>query len=157
MKFLFIDLCEGDPTLTGRSFVAAYLEGDGGQGWERSELDRDEVSTKTKLFCASWWRLVSQDEEQFNIRQRIQADKPYNIDSIEDPRKLHLDHERYAHWPARPHRPYHMVEAAADGSQVFHTAKDCVSCYFAEIDGISTCRFQEIYLYAMMKPIPRAC
>jgi len=133
-----IAVCEADPAWPGRSFVAAHLEGHGGGAQNLDEFELDGVSTRARLFFASWWRLVAQDEEQFEIRQRIQARTPYDIDSVEDPQRFHLDHARYAHWPARQHRPYHMVEDFADGGEIFHIAKDCISCYFNDINGVFT-------------------
>ncbi|KAK4163102.1 hypothetical protein QBC43DRAFT_265083 [Cladorrhinum sp. PSN259] len=122
----------GQDSQPWHGFVKAHLEDDGNLQRELSD------AAGANVFFASWWRTEEQEEHQYWIQRRIRANKPYSVDTPDDPWTLHLDHERYSHWPNCPHRPYHVISAPGARTTGYHAAQECMSYYRADVDGVMT-------------------
>ena len=84
------------------------------------------------LFFGKWFRRVYQNHEQRFIEERLSSGRPYNSDMLLDPRKLRLDHERYARAPCIP-RPFSSLEPNLKGEDDSRVAiGECASVYFRE-------------------------
>ena len=70
-----------------------------------AELDPENVAS----FFARWPAMANQEEAAYNIGERIRANKPYDVDTIDDPKNLNLGHNRYYNWPERPFRSYDPI------------------------------------------------
>ena len=82
------------------------------------------------LFFGRWFRRVYQNHEQRFIEERLSRGRPYNSDRLLDPRKLHLDHERYARAPCIP-RPFSSLEPYHKGENDTRVAiAECASACF---------------------------
>ena len=85
-----------------------------------------------KVFFGKWFRRVYQNHEQRFIEERLSSGRPYNTDMLLDPRKLRLDHERYARAPCIP-RPFSSLEPNFKGEDDSRVAiGECASACFKE-------------------------
>jgi hypothetical protein len=70
-----------------------------------AELDPENVTA----FFARWSATVTQDEAEYNIGKSLRTNKPYDVETINDPKNLHLDHQRYYKWPENLFRSYDPI------------------------------------------------
>ena len=85
------------------------------------------------LFFGKWFRRVYQNHKQRFIEERLASGRPYNSDRLLDPRKLRLDHERYARVPCIP-RPFSYLEPSFRGEDDSRVAiAECASACFRQV------------------------
>lgn len=82
-------------------------------------------------------RLLIQNKREFTIEQRILAEKPYDVDGG-DPWNLNINHQRCYHWPECPYRSYDLVSASEDGKEMYHAAKEHMSFFCKDVEGLFT-------------------
>ena len=88
---------------------------------------------RNNLFFGKWFRRVYQNHKQRFIEERLSKGRPYDSDRLLDPRKLHLDHERYARAPCIP-RPFSSLEPYPKGENDTRVAiAECASACFRKV------------------------
>lgn len=86
-------------------------------------------------FFAKWSRPVWQSDKKWDIESQIANETPYNINTVTDPFKLRLDHERYGRYSSI-HRPYGPISDIIE-HKLCHAATECISCYWKGFIGTS--------------------
>ncbi|KAH6641206.1 hypothetical protein F5144DRAFT_590553 [Chaetomium tenue] len=84
----------------------------------------------------SWWRRRVQDLPSFVVERKIADGRPWSTDDDSTP--LNRTFDRYSPWPACTHRPYHLLSTSQEGGVAINAAQECISLYWAAVDGIQT-------------------
>ncbi|GAB1310712.1 hypothetical protein MFIFM68171_00922 [Madurella fahalii] len=116
------------------AFVQGHLGDDGG-----AEFEQEVGETGVNALSTSWWRFAPQDRHQNWIHRRILANRPYSINTIDDPMNLRLGHQRYSPVPRCQYRSYHLISFSRNGEQVYNAAQERMSLYsYVDVDGVLT-------------------
>jgi len=103
-----------------------------------AEWDVPFLDPETNIF-AKWTSPATQLGKQWDIEQRIAANRPYDVDTVQDPSELRLNHLRYERDPPLPVRPYHPISSFEDGeNDMVHATTECVSLHWEYNEGVKT-------------------
>ncbi|KAK6338450.1 hypothetical protein TWF730_002510 [Orbilia blumenaviensis] len=105
---------------------------------DSEDLQRELEQEGVNVIFLNWERLEAQSQEQYGIEKRIQAGKPYDVDTFRDPEILRLNHRRYERLPKRPFRKYGIISSSEDDSVLYHAAKERISFGWGHVGGVFT-------------------
>lgn len=91
-------------------------------------------------FFAKWSRRVYQNHTQWEIEDRMSKGRPYNLNSITDPRDVSIEHDRYERAQGI-YRPYSSLETDGELEEriyISQAVKECVSTYYRRIGNTLT-------------------
>jgi hypothetical protein len=90
---------------------------------------------KLRPFFAKWSRHVTQSLDNWCIEERMRLRKPYDVDTLGDPREKRIPHTRYERDPSKC-REYYLIEqidkegvmeVEEEDEDVHHALKECAS------------------------------
>ena len=103
-----------------------------------AEWDVPFLDPETNIF-AKWTSPATQLRKQWDIEQRIAANRPYDADTVRDPSELRLNHFRYERDPPFQVRPYHPISSLEDGANdMVHAMTECISLHWEYREGVKT-------------------